>query len=69
MAMSETQCHTATLLDMRGEGTEAILSQPCNALIDSPYLLRRLGSMSQIRYASNRGPSSPNNAAPITMEK
>lgn len=36
-------------------GWGAILSQSCNALIDSPYLLRRLGSTSQIRYAFNRG--------------
>lgn len=40
--LRSTNCHTAILLDMRAEGVGAILSQPCNALIDSPYLLRRL---------------------------
>lgn len=57
-SLSETHCHTAVLF--RHERSEwgvggTILSQPGNALIDSPYLLRRLGSTSQIRYAFNRG--------------
>lgn len=53
--MSETHCHTAILLDMRRVGVGVILSQSCSALIDSPYLLRRLVNASQIRYAFNTG--------------